>query len=146
MIIFYIKNLEILEIYVIGGVFICILVCFSDFCDVVEGQVLCYGGKKFQQFVFQFYCFLIIVYSEVLIKVDRRCKSFWFFDINIVSIYLLLDNLRLLWLIYIQFILKYRFGVVWVFVESGVNVYVFVFGIIYDIVVKYFDVVIFVVM
>lgn len=37
MIIFYIKNLEILEIYVIRGVFICILVCFSDFCDVVEG-------------------------------------------------------------------------------------------------------------
>lgn len=25
------------DIYVIGGVFICILVCFSDFCDVVEG-------------------------------------------------------------------------------------------------------------
>lgn len=134
------KNPETSETYVTGGVFTCTLVCLSDFRDVVEGQVSCHSGKKLQQFVSQLHCFLITVHSEVLTKADRRCKSPWFFDINIASIHSLLDNLRLLWLTYIQSILKHRLGVVRVPVESGVNVHVFVSGTTHDIVVKYLDV------
>lgn len=87
-----ITNPETSETYV-TRVLTCTLVCLGNFCDVIEGQVSCHGGKKLQQLVSQLHCFLITVHSEVLTEADRRCKSPWFFDINSVSIHSLLDNL-----------------------------------------------------
>lgn len=66
-----------------------IFIFFVCFCQ----DFVMNGNQKIMELRDKLFEFLIIVYSEVLIKVDRRCKSFWFFDINFVSIYLLLDNL-----------------------------------------------------